>query len=191
MYSTGKIYKVCADGFDKVYVGSTRNTLKTRLNYHKDNHKSISQNKTACCVLFEDDRKPYIELIENYPCASKKELEARERYWLEQTPNAVNKNIPTQTWQERHEKNKEHNAKMHKAWQEANKEQESLKQKNRRLALTEEERKQKDKNDYEKTKEVRSARKKERVICPECQCEFSRHSLTKHRNNAHITKVIT
>jgi hypothetical protein len=35
--------------------------------------------------------------LEKYPCKSKGELEARERYWLEDTENCVNKQIPTRT----------------------------------------------------------------------------------------------
>ena len=31
----------------------------------------------------------------NFPCANKKEAEARELYWIQRTPNCVNKNLLT------------------------------------------------------------------------------------------------
>jgi hypothetical protein len=36
-------------------------------------------------------------LIENYPCKTKDELHARERYWIENNNDCVNKTIPTRT----------------------------------------------------------------------------------------------
>ena len=37
-----------------------------------------------------------ISLIEHWPCASEKEALARETYWIEKHPNAVNKVIPSE-----------------------------------------------------------------------------------------------
>ena len=180
-YSQGKIYKVGVIGEEYCYIGSTTNTLTERMYNHKTNAKYERQKKTACCVLFEDGKIPYIELLESYPCESKLELEKRERYWLEQTLHAVNKNVPTQTWQERWEKNRELNLQKHREWLQAHKEEQSQKQKEKRLALSEEDRKAKDKAEYDKRKETALAKKKEKVRCPVCDKEMNRNSLWTHK----------
>ena len=64
----------------------------------------------------------YIELVEEFEYEEKKQLTDREAYHIKNNP-CVNKNIPGQTWQERWEKNKEHNVEKHKEWREAHKEE--------------------------------------------------------------------
>ena len=187
MYATGKIYKVCVSGSEFIYIGSTKNTLEKRLGQHKDSVKSATQTKSACSILFEDGNKPYIELIENYPCNSKLELEKRERYWLEQHPSAVNKNTPTRTWQERWLNNRDHNIEKHKEWLVANKESEAQKRKDIRAALTQEERTQLDKDSYARRRDTLLAKKKERVNCPICDKEMNRNSIYDHNKNIHPT----
>jgi ATP-dependent Lon protease len=60
---------------------------------------------TAYDIIAEDNYE--ITLLETYPCKSKDELEAREKYWMERTVNRVNKMIPTRTSKEYREDNKE------------------------------------------------------------------------------------
>jgi hypothetical protein len=122
-YQKGKIYKLYITGLeDYCYIGSTTTTLAQRYASHKGHAKSDTQKKTRATILFEQEEEPIIELIEEYSCNSKLELENRERYWLAQFPDCVNKNIPTQDWKERWLKNREHNLQKHKEWVESNKE---------------------------------------------------------------------
>jgi len=94
-YENGKIYKViCESGL--IYVGSTIRTLKERFREHKK-----PSNKCSCKGFIN----PRIELIENYPCNNMKELEERERYYIENSNQCVNTQIPTQTRKEYLEKN--------------------------------------------------------------------------------------
>lgn len=103
MYKNGKIYKFVTGNGDTVYVGSTKNSLVQRMNTHlyvythkpekcQNVYKWISENGG-----FESLK---IELIENYPCDSKKELEARERYWIEMLNPITNHILPTRSKQE-------------------------------------------------------------------------------------------
>ena len=83
-YQQGKIYKIVANG--QTYIGSTcEPTLARRLAYHKSHYKSWMRSKvnyiTSFRVLYEDN--PEIVLIESYPCNSKDELIARERFYIE------------------------------------------------------------------------------------------------------------
>ncbi len=106
-YAEAKIYRLVGTGTDKCYIGSTCGTLERRMWHHNHCAKNPTQKQTAACWLYENCSTVTIELIEKYPCASKAELDARERYWIEATPTAINKNIPGRTWQERRAVNKE------------------------------------------------------------------------------------
>jgi len=98
-YEKGKIYKIVNDDMpDKVYYGScVQKYLSNRLTVHK----STLNKKYPCSskILYEKG-KPRIELVENFPCNSKKELEERERYYIENN-ECVNIKIPGRTQKER------------------------------------------------------------------------------------------
>ena len=68
-------------------------TQEKRLEGHE--REFADQRRTRRCSSFEElkhgDAK--IELIEAFPCASLAEAKARERHWLERTPQCVNKTI--------------------------------------------------------------------------------------------------
>ncbi len=86
-YSNGKIYKIICNKTELVYIGSTCATLEQRLKRHAYYCKSYMEKKsnsfiTSIYVIYYNDYK--IELIENYPCNSKKELEDREYYYISQ-----------------------------------------------------------------------------------------------------------
>lgn len=101
-YEDSKIYKLTATGTTDCYIGSTSGSLQRRLWHH--NHSAANpdtQKQTRACSLYEGGRTVAIELVEAFPCANKTELNLRERYWIENTPTAINKNIPGQSWKER------------------------------------------------------------------------------------------
>jgi hypothetical protein len=92
-FSQGKIYKIYSDKTDKIYIGSTCKTLKSRLQTHKNNftnfNKGLYKANVSVFELFRmyDDVK--IDLIENYVCNNKEELRRKEREITE----SYNKNI--------------------------------------------------------------------------------------------------
>ena len=107
-YSDAKIYKLIACGTEECYIGSSCSTLEKRLyqhNYAVANPEKTKQ--TSASKLYEGGRKVSIELIEHYPCTSKKELDLREKHWIETTETAINKNIPGRDYKERREARKE------------------------------------------------------------------------------------
>jgi predicted GIY-YIG superfamily endonuclease len=81
-FTNGKIYKLVGNG--KVYIGSTTQPLLRRFNHHKNNLTGSIRE------MLTDDF--HIELVENYACNNRTELEARERYWINST-ECVNKRI--------------------------------------------------------------------------------------------------
>ena len=84
-YQNGKIYEIINDETEGKYIGSTTVLLCKRMAEHRSNYKKYLKNGrkyiTSYDILKYDSAK--IVLIENYPCNSKEELEARERYWIE------------------------------------------------------------------------------------------------------------
>ena len=82
-YNNGKIYKlVCEDGC--YYIGSTIQKLNLRFNSHKKSSK-----KEVCNVYDHINDigwdKVQIELVENYSCNNKQELNKREQYYIDQS----------------------------------------------------------------------------------------------------------
>lgn len=81
-YQDGKIYKlVCKDGH--YYIGSTTTSLIKRFGCHK---YSIKNNTNGGKYIYFNSlpiTDIHIELIENYPCNTKKELRKREDYYIQ------------------------------------------------------------------------------------------------------------
>ena len=152
-YQEGKIYKIINDSMpNMVYYGSTCNTFAKRMGQHKALRDCSSR------VLFEYGN-PQMILIEKYPCNDKMELNARERYYIENN-ECVNKVVPGRTDKEYREDNKEKIILKAKEYYEANKEQISLKNKEYRDSHKEEA-KVYQKEYYEDNKEKLSIKKKE------------------------------
>jgi len=80
-YQDGKIYKLTSKQTDKIYVGSTIQTLNKRLTNHICDMKNVNLYMSSGEILKYDDA--IIELIEDYPCDSKTELEKREQHYMD------------------------------------------------------------------------------------------------------------
>lgn len=84
---SGKIYKISIGGM--TYYGSTVKPLHVRFIRHKTSYNRWKAgHKVSNCKSFEIFDKygiyePKIELVENYPCYSKKELRIREQYYFD------------------------------------------------------------------------------------------------------------
>jgi hypothetical protein len=100
-YKDAKIYRLVATGTTDVYIGATCGTLEKRLYNHNFSVSNEKTKKNRACLLYNEGRTVAIELVEKFQCANKDELNVRERYWIENTPNCINKNKPGRTWQER------------------------------------------------------------------------------------------
>jgi predicted GIY-YIG superfamily endonuclease len=98
-YQQAKIYKLVCSETNKIYIGST----VQKLNRRRSSHIHQSQKYKCSSVSFIN---PTIHLLEDYPCNTKKELEERERYFIDNN-DCVNKTIPTRTMKEWKESNKD------------------------------------------------------------------------------------
>lgn len=115
-YQNGKIYKITSIHTEDVYVGkTTKAKLSQRLAEHvldykrhlEGNGNYVSSSKII--ELGDYD----ILLLESFACNSKDELKVKERYWYDNTPNCINKNVPNRTDKESN-KNWEKNNKEHR-----------------------------------------------------------------------------
>ena len=96
----GRVYKlVCSDTGD-CYIGSTRNSLQFRLQYHIND---VAVGHTSCVSKDIIKRNNFrIELLEEGYYESKEALLWRERWWMENV-KCINKFRPIITQQERRE----------------------------------------------------------------------------------------
>jgi hypothetical protein len=129
-YARGKIYSIRSHQTDEIYIGSTIYTLPKRLSQHKTNYKKFMDKKikytTSYKIIPYEDC--YIELVENFPCNSKSELERKEGEHIRAT-RCVNKNIAGRTTKEYYKDNKEQILLKSKKYAETHKEQKALRAK--------------------------------------------------------------
>jgi hypothetical protein len=101
-YKKGKIYKIVCNVTDNQYIGSTCKSLCQRLANHRADYKryinGLSKNYITAFKILENNDYNII-LLEYFPCDTKEELNARERYYIETLSN-INKNKPTITKEE-------------------------------------------------------------------------------------------
>jgi hypothetical protein len=98
-----KVYAIRNETSVDVYIGTTEQTLAERLRTHRTLGVRYAEGKTTYCSSFPIVACPTasIELLEDLGDCDKETRKARERWWIETTPNRVNKNIPGHTREER------------------------------------------------------------------------------------------
>jgi hypothetical protein len=132
-YARGKIYSIRSPQCEKYYIGSTCLDLCKRLYIHRKNYKTFLNGYkcdkiTSFEILQYDDH--YIELIQDYPCNSKRELEKREgqlqRYYKNDIVNNYYAHLSPEQKKEndkkRYEENKKQILERQKQYNESNKE---------------------------------------------------------------------
>jgi len=158
-YLKGKIYKLICDDPELVYYGSTtQKYLSKRLGQHRELKCSSKE-----MFLYGNVK---IILIENYPCSSRDELVARERWFIENN-NCINKRVVGRTTKEyRKDKAKERN--------------EYNRQRYYKIKYTE-----KYKNYYEENYKKQNEKNKVKVKCSICHQIISKGCLKKHKQRKH------
>jgi hypothetical protein len=205
-YQNGKIYKLWSPQGEEIYIGSTTQSLVVR----KAEHKRLD-----CCskILFEKYDDVRIELIEEYPCKNKSQLNRQEGHHIRNN-ECVNKNIAGRTTTEYYEDNKEHILEKQKEYQFKHKDEKSEYDKTYRedniekikefrknyYIKNKEEIDEKNKiwseNNIEKIKEYKkkwrdaNKEKHSQIITCDCCCEFKRINLARHKLSKKHIKFI-
>ena len=117
-YSKGKIYRIVSDKTDQVYIGSTVQTLERRFGVHKSHFKKGTYCASAELLKLGDAR---IELVRDFPCNSKRELEKVEDDEMIACCKVVNCQRASRTRVEWYKDNKEERIEKGKAYYQANK----------------------------------------------------------------------
>ena len=99
-FQDGKIYSIRSHQTEKIYIGSTTQSLSQRFS----NHKRLTCSSREI-MQFAD---AYIELIEMFPCANKIQLHRREGELI-RTMDCVNKMTPGRTRAETNKQYREDN----------------------------------------------------------------------------------
>jgi hypothetical protein len=131
-YDNGKIYRIlCPDGH--FYIGSTVSTLSVRMNTHKQKSKIETSRLYTHVKSNNGWDGVIIELLEEYPCTTARELTAREDYYIrshKSNPKCLNENRSHVTPEERieaqkkyYEEHKEEIIEYHRKYTEQNREQ--------------------------------------------------------------------
>lgn len=194
-YTNSKIYVICCNITGETYYGSTTSSLGDRLSRHKYCHKLYKIGEYPYVSAFDIlDRGDYvINLVEQYPCKSKRELEMRERYHITNN-KCINKNIPTRAKKEYYKDNQQQilQKKRDRYKQDPDKFRQSCRESYVRHSEKRKQEMQKWRNDnqqkhrqnardwYKNNKDRVLARQKEEVLCV-CGEYLQRRYLTKHR----------
>jgi hypothetical protein len=186
-YQKAKIYKLWSPQAteDEIYIGSTCDKLYKRKNGHKRHNDCRSK------ILFEKYDDVRIELIEEYPCNNRAELEKREGEYIRGN-KCLNKQIPNRTIKEWREDNKESIKEYTKEYRENNKEK--AQEYNKEWRENNKEKKaETDKNYYKNNKEKIKEKQKEynnnnKEKIREKQKEYNNNN-KEHLNNYYSQKV--
>jgi hypothetical protein len=155
-YKNGKIYKIVDNTNDNIYIGSTcEPTLARRLTKHRGHYKEyLKGGKYTTSFKILENNNYSIVLLEEFPCETKDQLLARERYYIENN-ECVNKVVPTRSTKEWKEQNRDKIIDYQKDYREQN--QDKL---NKKAKEYYEKNKEQKKNYYEQNKEKFKEKKK-------------------------------
>jgi len=119
-YQRGQIYSIRSPQTEMVYYGSTIQPLYKRFHSHnKDMKRGVYISSQEILKLGD----AYIELVEDFPCNSKKELDRREGQIIrENKQHCINIQIAGRTQKEYNEANKDAISAQQKKYKEAHKE---------------------------------------------------------------------
>ena len=180
-YSKGKIYKIIDINNTKCYIGSTTQSLNERMSNHKRKYKSYkngNHHKVSIFDLFDEFglENCKIELIEEYNCGNKTELERKEGEYIRNI-ECINKRIEGRTKEEYRDDNKEKIKEQRKEYYENNKEKDKQYRKNNKEKIKEQQ-----KQYYENNKDKILEKQKQLVLC-ECGVYSTIHHISRHRKS--------
>jgi group I intron endonuclease len=205
-YSKSIIYKLCCKNpnITEIYVGSTINFKK-----RKYDHKSVCNNNSETNKKYNLKVYKFIRdnggfenwdiiMLEEYSCENKKQLEKRERYYIELLKSNLNSEIPTQTKQEYYENNKD----KIKEYREENKDKiterkkqyyedniDKIKEYQKQYRLDNKDKKLEYNKQYTKeNKDKILEQKKQKVNCDICNSIVNRGGLSKHKKTLKCIK---
>ena len=181
-YQHGKIYKLTSSETTDIYIGSTTQPLCKRLQEHKCDYNLYLKGKF--CYVSSYELVKYvdckIELIKEYPCNNKNELEREEGYY-QRKMKCVNICIAGRTKQEYRDDNKEKRSEYEKNRYANNRE--TIKEKVKKYREENKDIIREKKKKYrEENKEKIKAKRSKKCIC-ECGKEYTHDHKARHEKS--------
>jgi hypothetical protein len=98
----GRIYRISAPAYSRIYIGSTRGTIAARLGVHRCLMRRWESGLTNFTSSFEvlAQEGATIDLIEESEFDDSRAMHLREAYWIEQLVCCVNRYTPGRTTEE-------------------------------------------------------------------------------------------
>ena len=123
-FQNGKIYIIRNRINDLIYIGSTCQSLSQRMVQHR---RDMNVKRCQKWKLYQQMRELhkdnfYIELLENYPCNTRNELNRKEGEYIRNYQSKLNRIIAGRTDKEYREDNKEKAKEYHKEYQQTHEE---------------------------------------------------------------------
>jgi len=174
-YSKGKVYAIRSHSTDKIYIGSTIETLSSRMAKHRYDYKNNKGLSSSEILKFNDY---YIELLCDFPCDRKEQLDKKEGEYIRQYKDkCVNRYIPGRTKkeydEENYQNNKEHITVCHNQYYQNNKQ-----------TIAEQK-----KQYYNNNKAEISEKRNQKYTC-ECGGKYTNINKTKHnKTTKHINFI--
>ena len=96
-YLNTQIYKIVDNSYTEQYIGSTYDTLSSRMTKHRCDYRRYKKGEYHYVSVFDlfdkyDVGNCKIELVEHYPCETKEEQRTREGYHIRKE-NCINKRV--------------------------------------------------------------------------------------------------
>jgi hypothetical protein len=182
-YSKTKIYRIPVG--DDNYYGHTTQPLSKRKQWHRGDFKRRPNTKVYKAMIDKGmtDQDFQLVWVEDFPCKSKEEATARERYWIE-SRGTLNTNIPRIQGQTEREYQRDRMRKyrpLHK---------EEINESKRASYHTHKERiNENRRGNYAKNREEI---RQDKWTCPHCGIEIRRTSKSRHMKRRHaelLTKL--
>ena len=111
MAQSGMIYRLWCKNTLKTYYGSTTGNISNRLAEHEHKFKNGIKHSSADIIANGNYRIEEVELVDY---EDKKELRERERIYITNDKNCINRNIPNRTAQDWRLDNPEYNKEYYK-----------------------------------------------------------------------------
>jgi hypothetical protein len=188
----GRIYKVFYDDIEECYVGQTRMIPVQRLVHHINAYHANKQDR-QCGInaLFIEHgvHTAQIKVLETLETCTDQELWDRERYWIENTPGAINRNKPQPM--ETNQRTSEGKQAYMLAYRAANEDVIKAKEAEYKARPDVKARATEQKREWTKANsECINAKKKERIICDKCNTHIPvshKHEHTSEKCNKIIS----
>ena len=186
-YSKAKVYKIYNTVDSDIYIGSTCCSLAVRMAKHRAATKCPRQSLYRLYKKMNElgVENFHIVLIDEIPeCQSKEQLHKKEREKIEELKPALNYAIPTRTFQEWVNDNREYVREFDRNYRRENRDHRNETQKQWRDNNPEKVKTYK-KTDYDKHREEILARRKQPCQCPICGKTMRKDCLSRHIKNQH------